>query len=51
MSATEKVINDLNVAKHILCNPQTLTFEMNIRIGHAMAPAASTSSAFSNALL
>lgn len=36
MSKTEKVINDLNVAKHILCNPQMLTFEMNIRIGQAI---------------
>lgn len=32
----EKVINDLNVAKLILCNPQTLTFEMKIRIGQAI---------------
>ena len=39
MSETERVINDLNVAKHILCNPQILTFEMNIRIGQAITNA------------
>ena len=32
----EKVINDLNVAKHILCNPQMLTPEMCISIGQAI---------------
>lgn len=39
MSETERVINDLNVAKIILCNPQMLTFEMNIRIGQAITDA------------
>lgn len=39
MSETERVINDLNVAKHILCNPQMLTFEMNIKIGQAITNA------------
>lgn len=33
MSETERVINDLNIAKLILCNPQMLTPEMCIRIG------------------
>lgn len=36
MNDPEKVINDLNVAKLILCNPQTLTFEMKIKIGQAI---------------
>lgn len=36
MSATEKVINDLNVAKIILCNPQMLNPEMCIKIGQAI---------------
>lgn len=36
MSATEKVINDLNVAKFILCNPQMLNPEMCIRIGQVI---------------
>jgi DNA topoisomerase IA len=33
MSVTERVINDLNEAKLILCNPQMLTPEMCIRVG------------------
>ena len=36
MSATEKVINDLNVAKLMLCNPQMLNPEMCVRIGQAI---------------
>lgn len=36
MSATEKVINDLNIAKFILCNPQMLNSEMCIKIGQAI---------------
>lgn len=36
MSETKRVINDLNVAKLILCNPQMLTPEMCIRIGQAI---------------
>ena len=36
MANREKVINDLNVAKRILCNPQMLTFEMKIKIGQAI---------------
>lgn len=36
MSATENVINDLNIAKFILCNPQMLNPEMCIRIGQAI---------------
>ena len=39
MSETERVINDLNVAKRILCNPQMLNIEMNIRIGQAITDA------------
>lgn len=39
MSKTERVIDDLNVAKRVLCNPQMLTFEMNIRIGQAITNA------------
>lgn len=39
MSKAEKVINDLNVAKRVLCNPQMLTLEMNIRIGQAITSA------------
>ena len=39
MSETERVINDLNVAKLILCNPQMLNVEMNIRIGQAITKA------------
>ena len=36
MSETERVINDLNTAKLILCNPQTLTPEMCIKIGQTI---------------
>ena len=36
MSETEKVTNDLNVAKLILCNPQVLTPEMCVKIGQAI---------------
>ena len=36
MSTTERVINDLNVAKLALCNPQTLTPDMCVRIGQAI---------------
>ena len=36
MSATERVINDLNVAKLMLCNPQMLNPEMCIKIGRAI---------------
>ena len=39
MNATEKVINDLNVAKYILINPQMLNPEMCIRIGQAITSA------------
>ena len=39
MNSLEKVINDLNVAKHILCNPQMLTPEMCVRIGQAITSA------------
>lgn len=39
MSETERVINDLNVAKLTLCNPQMLTPEMCVRIGHAVTNA------------
>ena len=39
MDATEKVINDLNVAKLILCQPQMLTPEMCIKIGQAITSA------------
>lgn len=39
MYATEKVIIDLNEAKHILCHPQMLTPEMCIRIGKAITSA------------
>lgn len=39
MNATEKVINDLNVAKNILCNPQMLSTEMCIKIGQAITSA------------
>ena len=35
-STTEKVINDLNIAKFILCNPQMLNPEMCIKIGQAI---------------
>ena len=36
MSATEKVVNDLNVSKLMLCNPKMLTSEMCVRIGQAI---------------
>jgi hypothetical protein len=36
MSATEKVVNDLNVSKLTLCNPKMLTSEMCVRIGQAI---------------
>lgn len=39
MNETEKAINDLNVAKHILCQPQMLTPEMCVRIGKAITSA------------
>ena len=39
MSATEKIINDLNTAKLILCDPGMLTPEMCIRIGQAITSA------------
>ncbi len=35
----ENVVNDLNTAKLILCNPQMLTPEMCIRIGQAITSA------------
>jgi hypothetical protein len=38
-NATETVVNDLNVAKLMLCNPQTLTPEMCVRIGQAITSA------------
>ena len=39
MNATEKVINDLNVAKLTLCHPQMLAPEMCVRIGQAITNA------------
>lgn len=33
----DSVINDLNVAKLILCNPQMFSHEMRIRIGQAIS--------------
>jgi len=39
MSATEKVINDLNAAKLMLCNPIMLNPEMCVRIGQAITSA------------
>ena len=36
MSATEKVVNALNVSKLMLCNPKMLTSEMCVRIGQAI---------------
>lgn len=36
MSETEKVVNDLNVSKLMLCNPKILTSEMYVRIGQAI---------------
>ena len=41
MSNRDSVINDLNVAKLILCNPQMLTPEMCIKIGQAITSAIS----------
>lgn len=41
MNKTEKVVNDLNVVKLILYNPQMLTAEMCIRIGQAITNAMS----------
>ena len=41
MPDRDSVINDLNVAKLILCNPQMLTPEMCIRIGQAITSAIS----------
>ena len=39
MSETEQVINDLNTAKLILCNPKILTPEMCVRIGQTVTSA------------
>ena len=39
MPDRDSVINDLNVARRILCNPQMLTPEMCIRIGQAITSA------------
>ena len=39
MPNRDSVINDLNVAKLILCNPQMLTSEMCIRIGQSITSA------------
>jgi len=39
MTDREKAINDLNVAKYILCNPQMLTPEMCVKIGQAITSA------------
>lgn len=39
MTEVERVINDLNVAKLMLCNPQMLTPEMCIRIGQIVTNA------------
>lgn len=39
MPDRDSVINDLNVAKLILCNPQMLTPEMRIRSGQAITSA------------
>lgn len=36
MADREKVINDLNVSKLMLCNPKMLTSEMCVRIGQAI---------------
>lgn len=36
MSTAEKLINDLDVSKLMLCNSQTLTPELRIRIGQAI---------------
>ena len=39
MNETEKIINDLQIAKFILCHPQMLTPEMYLRIGKAITSA------------
>lgn len=39
MIATERVINDLNVAKLMLCNSQVPTPEMCVKIGQAISSA------------
>ena len=39
MSTTERIINNLNVAKSILCNPQMLTPEMCVRVGQTITSA------------
>lgn len=39
MHDRDSVINDLNAAKRILCNPQMLTPEICIRIGQAITSA------------
>lgn len=39
MTYREKVIDDLNAAKLILCNPQMLAPEMCIRVGQAITSA------------
>ena len=39
MNTTEKVINDLNTSKRILCYPQMLNPEMCIKIGLAITDA------------
>ena len=39
MIATERVINDLNVAKLMLCNLQVPTPEMCVKIGQAISSA------------
>ena len=36
MPDREKVINDLNVSKLMLCNPKMLTSEMCVKIGQAI---------------
>jgi hypothetical protein len=36
MPDREKVVNDLNVSKLMLCNPKMLTSEMCVRIGQAI---------------
>ena len=41
MRETEKAIENLNIAKNILCNQQMLTSEMCIRIGQAITDAIS----------
>lgn len=39
MTDREKVVNNLNVAKLMLCNPQVLTPEMCVKIGQAVSSA------------